>query len=476
MMDISDGWKRIAAAALLLATTGLCAASAGDVSGSPKNGPLAIYDNNGQHLKICSERSLEGTGTATGGNVGIRATPGELSAEKSLEVLAADPGGETGCRVAEWSWQDGTWRTGFPVEDGKLYRLQRAGTLGGVWVTIARLKSYQDGRVSLPDTVPEGTVRGFYRLAEGEETAENLYMLVDMSGGPDAAAWPVTYLDGMPDGGWTTDFKTSKLVLRRIEPGTFAMGSPEEELGRDDDETRHEVTLTTPYYMGVFEVTQRQWELAMGTRPSFFHNEECYATRPVEFVAFGEIRTAAEGAADWPGSDEVAAGCFLGVLRAKTGLEFTLPTEARWEYACRAGAATALNSGLDLTSTNACPHMAAVGRYRLDGGEYHDGSGDTTQGTAAVGSYAPNAWGLHDMHGNVWEWCLDWMDDYPAGTATDPVGPVEPSARQLRVIRGGAAGMEVRACRSATRGAANAQYLKSAEIGFRLCCGAGGQP
>ena len=238
------------------------------------------------------------------------------------------------------------------------------------------------------------------------------YLVIDLSGGPNAASYPVSNLTDIPSGGWTDEYKTTKLVLRRIDPGTFTMGSPDGEVGRQSGETQHEVTLTHSYYIGVFELTQRQWELVMGTRPSAFSNTVCYATRPVEKVSYNQIRGADLGKW-WPQMNAVDEASVMGKLRAKTGRLFDLPTEAQWEYACRAGTATALNSGKNLSqSTGVDANMAEVGRFYYNSGAYnnsydYNGSTDET-GTAKVGSYMPNAWGLYDMHGNVGEFCLDW--------------------------------------------------------------------
>ena len=165
------------------------------------------------------------------------------------------------------------------------------------------------------------------------------------------------------------------------------------------------------------------------------------------------------------------AESFLGILRAKTGLPFDLPTEAQWEYACRAGTETALNSGKNLTDKYECPNMAAVGRYWYNGGEEGlvDTSCDTSAGTAAVGSYLPNAWGLYDMHGNVWELCLDWDGSYDPGDAVDPVGPASGS---YRVLRGGGWGRYAQYCRSAGRNCNNPSN-RGNNVGLRLCCSAG---
>ena len=123
-------------------------------------------------------------------------------------------------------------------------------------------------------------------------------MVIDLSGGPSATSYPVSYLNGVPDGGWTDEYKTTKLVLRRIEPGTFTMGSPTGEIGRyADRETQREVTLTRAYYIGVFETTQRQWELVMGSSPSQYAG----ALRPVESVSYEMIRGDNIGAG-WPTS------------------------------------------------------------------------------------------------------------------------------------------------------------------------------
>jgi len=290
------------------------------------------------------------------------------------------------------------------------------------------------------------------------------YLVVVLSTGSEATSYPVSSLAEIPAGGWTDEYKTTKLVLRKIPAGTFTMGSPANELGRDSDETQHPVTLTKDFYVGVFEVTQKQWERVMGVWPSYFTNANYRDSRPVEQVSYEDIRGSSAGAG-WPANNAVDADSFLGRLRAKTGLTFDLPTEAQWEYACRAGTTTALNSGKNLTSTGSCPNMSEVGRYWYNGGSGYSSGGDTSGGTAKVGSYLPNQWGLYDMHGNVWEWCLDWYQSELGSSAqTDPWGAAGGSDR---VIRGGSWIIPAWSCRSAFRGGYWPSY-RLYYLGFRL--------
>ncbi|MEI6607603.1 MAG: SUMF1/EgtB/PvdO family nonheme iron enzyme, partial [Verrucomicrobiota bacterium] len=305
-------------------------------------------------------------------------------------------------------------------------------------------------------------------LATGFAYAADTYLVVDLSGGKDATNYPVSYLDAVPSGGWTDTYKTDKLVLRKIPATTgYTMGSPAGELGRQSDETQHEVTLTKDFYMGVFEVTQRQWELVMGNRPSYFTNAAYYATRPVENVSYYDIRENPANSAispHWPATNAVHANSFMGTLRAKTGLAaFDLPTESQWEYACRAGTITALNSGSNLTGTTTCPNMAAVGRYWDNGGSGYSQSCAPSAGTATAGSYLPNAWGLYDMHGNVCEFCLDWYGTY-SGTVSDPGGAASGS---YRVMRGGCLYYAPHQCRSASR-SNHLPFTRSFNFGFRI--------
>lgn len=245
--------------------------------------------------------------------------------------------------------------------------------------------------------------------------ATGLYCVIDLSGGPDAKKYPVSYLNDMPKGGWSDEYKTTKLVLRRIEPGKPVL------VGRGGGQRR--TSVSKPYYLGVFEVTQGQWEQVMGTRPSFWRGKD-YRKRPVECVSYGMIRGKSKGS-EWPGSNAVDEESFLGLLRAKTGVAFDLPTDKQWEYACAAGTESDYNNGESCSDDAKNAAMNAVGRYNQNGGWDNEkfgklaiwGSGswkpeiresDTRYGTAAVGSYVPNKLGFYDMHGNVWEWCLDW--------------------------------------------------------------------
>ena len=270
------------------------------------------------------------------------------------------------------------------------------------------------------------------------------YYVIDLTGGSEAASYPVSRLSEMPAGGWTDEYKTNKLVLKKIPAGSFVMGSPTNELGRAPFEKQHEVVLTRDYYMGVFEVTQAQWFKVMGTSPS----QQVGPDRPVESVSYQDIRGGSAGST-WPDSSTVDPDTFLGRLRSRTGVKTVdFPTEAQWEYACRAGTGTSLNSGKEITQAwEACPNMDQVGRYM---GNYLDGKGNPAYNNyhTAVGQYRPNAWGLYDMHGNVCEWCLDWYAEDYGSAAADPRGP---RTGDYRVLRGGGFTHSAASCRSASR-------------------------
>ena len=171
------------------------------------------------------------------------------------------------------------------------------------------------------------------------------------------------------------------------------MGSPANEPERSDDETQHRVTLTKGFYLGVHQVTQAQWQAVMGNNPSHFKGD---SNLPVENVSW----------------DDCVAFC--EALGKKDGKTYRLPTEAEWEYACRAGTTTPFHFG-DTISVNQANYD---GNYTYGNGK----KGVYRQKTTPVGSFPANAWGLFDMHGNVWEWCADWYGPYPEEELKDPQG------------------------------------------------------
>ncbi len=286
-------------------------------------------------------------------------------------------------------------------------------------------------------------------------TAFRTYMIVDLATGPDSYQYPVTYVDDIPGGAWSDEYKTTKLVLRRVKKRTFTMGSPTTETGRSSNETQHDVTLTQDFYIGVFEVTQKQWELVMGDNPSYFTNALYSATRPVERASYEMIR----GTATWPSSNNVAtANSFMYNIRNKARLpNFDLPTEAQWEYACRAGTTNAYNNAGALDDI-----MRYWDNSDFNGG--HEQDEPVTRGTAKVGSYLPNAWGLYDMHGNVAEWCRDWYGTLYGDAVEDPLGATSGTAR---VLRGGSWMSDAASSRSAYRLFNNPSNTIDKEMGFR---------
>ena len=231
---------------------------------------------------------------------------------------------------------------------------------------------------------------------------------------------------------------TINMKLVYIPAGEFMMGSPPGEAERVScEDPQHRVRIGNPFWMGATEVTQAQWQAVMGNNPSYFKGEKL----PVENVSWDD------------------ATAFCKKLSEKEKKHYRLPTEAQWEYACRAGTATPFNTGETISTDQA----------NYDGHNIYGSGriGIARQKTTEVGSFPANGFGLHDMHGNVWEWCSDWYDDkyYSKSPDADPENMV---SGEYRVLRGGSWDVEPGRCRSAHRHGFTPDYRFFNCFGFRV--------
>jgi formylglycine-generating enzyme required for sulfatase activity len=240
-----------------------------------------------------------------------------------------------------------------------------------------------------------------------------------------------------------------KMKLVRIAPGKFTMGSPNDESERNSNEIQHEVQITRSFFLGVYTVTQAQYKKVMGKNPCWF-----------SATGHGQASVRGLNTDDFPvenvsWNDATAFCNKLSALPAEKGASrfYRLPTEAEWEYACRAGTTTAYHTGKTLEAKHA------------------NFSGSSVNRVAKVGSYKPNAWGLYDMHGNVWQWCADWHDDnyYRVSPKKDPSGPKVGNSRE---VRGGCFLNTARQCRAAYRVYVHPTYASN-HVGFRVACDVG---
>ena len=308
-----------------------------------------------------------------------------------------------------------------------------------------------------------------------------VYMRVDLDGSQTAESYPVAYTlvgpstDVAGHANNTADMDRY-LWLRSVgstAPVTYTQGSTT--LGSLIDnpgtaEVVRQVTLSEGFFAGVFPVTHAQYVRVIDKNSASSNNGGKYA--PANFVSYEDVRGSVAEGVNWPNTlhDTVGENSFLHALRARTGLEFDLPTEAQWEYLCRAGTDTDFNDGSNLSPTNYYidatlytntqydVHLAELGWFK----------GNANGVAHTVGQKNPNAWGLYDCHGNVMEWCLDWSDPLDASAITDPTGP-ESSSKTKRVIRGGSRSDSASGCRSAARNS-DTPTTRSNLRGFRLVC------
>ncbi|MFV1994045.1 MAG: formylglycine-generating enzyme family protein [Verrucomicrobiales bacterium] len=241
-------------------------------------------------------------------------------------------------------------------------------------------------------------------------TSRGTYAIVDIGSDPQKASFPVTFSEKLPTDFGSAVYRAGKIVFKWMEPGTFRMGQARLAA------PIHPVTLTKGFYIGLFELTQNQWEQVMGPSSFRFPGNPAH---PVESVSWEDIRGASE-AHDWPLEPEPGNTSFMGRLSMATAAEFRfdLPSEAQWEYACRAGTETKWSFG-----------------DSFDGADDAIWSADNSDGeTREAGTRKPNPWGLFDLHGNVAEWCLDRHGFYPREAVDDPAGSAH---GRHRVWRGG---------------------------------------
>ena len=344
------------------------------------------------------------TGDTTGLNLLFSARDAETGATYRPMTFLSTPSSSAGTNRATWN----------PKADG--YSIVSTSIVVSVLLT----------RTVVPPAPP---------VQDGE------YLVIDLSGGAYATTYPVSSLSEVPSGGWTDEYKTTKLVLRKLIGGTFDM---------TQDGTNVSTTITKPFYIGVFEVTQKQYELVTGSNPCSSTSYGKGDAYPVHYVSYDMIRGSSDGAG-WPASSVVDADSFLGKIQSRTGLSLDLPTEAQWEYACRAGTTTKYSYGNDAN------------------GDYMWYSGNSSSTSHLVGTKLPNAWALYDMHGNMWEWCLD---RYRYGTLTGGNDPKGATSGSTRVLRGASWVIGALYCESSHR----YNYTPSSPVrdnGFRLCCSAG---
>lgn len=245
------------------------------------------------------------------------------------------------------------------------------------------------------------------------------------------------------------------MKLARIPAGRFRMGSPSSEAEREAEETLHEVSISKPFLMGVYEVTQAEFAKLDEKPRAFFTSERGGSpNHPMENI-------------EWNTASEFCRKLSALPDESRAGRRYRLPTEAEWEYACRAGTSTAFHYGNSLSAKQA--NFNGNEPYAADKGPY-------LRKTVAVGSYEPNGFGLHDMHGNVAEWCADWYDpDYYSSSPEEsprgpPVGVLSDDYNNFYlVVRGGCWLDDARACRSAYRHRAMHRNLYRL-IGFRVVC------
>ena len=242
----------------------------------------------------------------------------------------------------------------------------------------------------------------------------------------------------------------------RINGGTFTMGSPVDEPDRYDDEIQRQVRVSS-FSIGKYQVTQKEYEEIMGNNPSHFKGEQ---NLPVENVSWFDAIEYCNKRSQWEGLTPVytidGSGNNRTVSWNREANGYRLPTEAEWEFACRAGTTTTFYTGNNITTSQANYN----GNYPYN----NNSNGEYREKTMSVGSFPANRWGLYDMHGNVWEWCWDWYGDYESGVQADPIGAVSGA---YRVMRGGSWNDLGQYLRSAQRGCYHPGY-RFEFIGFRL--------
>ena len=276
-----------------------------------------------------------------------------------------------------------------------------------------------------------------------------LYMVLDLKTGS------VSYFDAIPNGAWSDTYKKTHVAMRLCQPGAFLM------------QGKKKVTLTKPFYIGVFEMTEKHIWNIMG---KFYHsyNDSYYEDSSLEShaemtpcgcISYNTLRGSSNGA-KWPAQNSVDSNSIIGKIRSKTGMMFDVPTEAQWEYACRAGTISKYNNG-----SSSEDNLSSIAYYGLY----------TSSDTDTVGKRLPNAWGLYDMHGNAKEWVLDWYEDIVGDDAIDPKGPTSGSQR---TCRGGAYNSSASGCTSNSRNSYKVNYgtymwpdytQDDSGLGFRLC-------